>query len=105
MTTAALRHWLRTHFGKGRTPPPRKRRAGPHRLSFELLETRLVPSLVTWTGAGDHTSWSDPRNWDSHQLPDAAALIDDGDTDELFGDDGTDWLLALGSDHRKRRRG
>jgi autotransporter-associated beta strand protein len=30
---------------------------------FEVLESRLAPATHIWTGASDHSSWSDPGNW------------------------------------------
>ncbi len=32
-------------------------------LHLELLENRLAPANVNWTGGGDGTSWSDKANW------------------------------------------
>jgi len=39
---------------------------------MEALEDRRLLSLITWTGGGDGTSWSDPHNWSSYPaLPSA----------------------------------
>jgi hypothetical protein len=41
-------------------------------LRVELLEQRRLLAIVTWTGAGDGTNWSDPLNWSAKSLPGAA---------------------------------
>jgi hypothetical protein len=38
-------------------------------LAIERLEAREVPSAVSWTGAGDGTSWNDLHNWSSLRVP------------------------------------
>lgn len=43
------------------TRPARQRLQG--RPSLEALEDRTAPAVVTWTGAGNGTSWIDPANW------------------------------------------
>jgi hypothetical protein len=40
-------------------------------LAIERLEERQVPSAVSWTGAGDGTSWNDLHNWSSLKVPGA----------------------------------
>jgi hypothetical protein len=46
--------------------PSRVRR----RPELELLEGRVVPALVTWTGASPtDNNWSDPLNWSPQQVP------------------------------------
>jgi hypothetical protein len=41
-------------------------------LRLELLEDRLAPALVTWSGGGDGTSWLDSHNWQGNVLPGAS---------------------------------
>jgi hypothetical protein len=41
------------------------------RVGLEMLEPRRVLSTVNWTGGGDHHSWGDANNWDTHALPGA----------------------------------
>jgi hypothetical protein len=41
------------------------------RLTFEVLETRLVPADIVWSGAGFTNEASDPANWVGNQLPTA----------------------------------
>ncbi|MDB5302930.1 MAG: tandem-95 repeat protein, partial [Phycisphaerales bacterium] len=35
----------------------------------EALESRLLLSAVSWTGAGDGKFWTDPNNWSGHAIP------------------------------------
>ena len=39
------------------------------RLYLELLEERLAPSTVVWTGNGDGTNWNNPANWSPQGVP------------------------------------
>jgi hypothetical protein len=50
----------------------RRARFDPHRrrpYGFEQLEGRYLLTAVSWTGAGDGTSWTNPANWSTHALP------------------------------------
>jgi hypothetical protein len=49
----------------------RHQKPAPRRtpLLLESLESRLLLSLVTWTGAGGTAAWSNPNNWDTHTAP------------------------------------
>ena len=52
---------------RGRFDPHRRRPYG-----FEQLEGRYLLTAVSWTGLGDHTSWTDTHNWSTvTQLPGA----------------------------------
>jgi hypothetical protein len=44
----------------------------PRRPHLEILESRLAPAAVSWTGHGDGTSWGDPNNWNTGTLPGSA---------------------------------
>jgi hypothetical protein len=48
-----------------------QRRPPRPRLTLEILEDRVTPSAVSWTGHGDGTSWGDGRNWSTGQVPGA----------------------------------
>jgi len=39
---------------------------------FESLEDRRLLATVNWDGGGDATSWLDPLNWDTDELPSAS---------------------------------
>ena len=78
---AGLRNWQRRKsrdqsVTRGRPTWRRERRGQP--LRIEVLEQRLLLSLVSWDGGGDGTSWSDQFNWGGDVLPGAAddVLID-----------------------------
>jgi hypothetical protein len=62
-TVAARLHTLLCQTG--RKPVPYRHRT---RLLLEALEDRSLPS-VTFTGAGDGSSWNDPNNWDGNVVP------------------------------------
>jgi hypothetical protein len=56
------------------------RRTGSRRRllrGVELLETRRMLAAVSWTGAGDGTSWTNSANWSTHALSDFSQLSDD----------------------------
>ncbi len=38
-------------------------------VSLDALESRVLLSVVTWTGGGDGLHWSDNNNWDTHAAP------------------------------------
>ena len=42
---------------------------GDGRTLLELLESRVLMSTVTWTGAGGNALWSNRNNWDTHAAP------------------------------------
>jgi RHS repeat-associated protein len=46
-------------------------RRGPNfvHLGLERLEGRCLLTAVSWTGAGDGTSWTNPANWSTNALP------------------------------------
>src|SRR5262249_36506902 len=48
----------------------RRRRLSPRnvRPAIEALE-RIIVLSTSWTGAGDGTSWSDPKNWSTGKEP------------------------------------
>ena len=56
------------NFFARRKPNPR-RRLSQRRLLVERLEERRVLAMITWTGAGDGSSWADAANWDLARLP------------------------------------
>jgi hypothetical protein len=64
MTLPRFQTWARTVFRKH---APRRRQG--RRPAHELLEDRVTPSAVSWTGNGDGVNWSDPHNWSTGQLP------------------------------------
>src|SRR6476659_3079235 len=43
-------------------------------LSFELLEERIAPTTVTWTGAAGDLNWNTGHNWDSGSTPSSADI-------------------------------
>src|SRR4051794_23591428 len=60
--------WLKQWAARLLTSGLRPRRARTLRrrgLQIELLEDRVLLSVVTWTGQGDAASWADPRNWNT----------------------------------------
>src|SRR5262249_23317561 len=76
MPLSAFLPWLR----RPPSPPPAPRpRWRPHPLPrrLEQLEDRTAPA-VSWTGAGDGTSWGDARDWSGGKLPGAADDVDLG---------------------------
>lgn len=55
-----------------RRPKTRRQRwKATCRLELDLLENRLAPARITWTGAGDCRFWHDPNNWDLRRPPGA----------------------------------
>ena len=38
-------------------------------LSFEILEQRIAPATVNWTGAAGDLNWNTANNWDSDSVP------------------------------------
>jgi hypothetical protein len=59
----------------GHKARPRPYSRSFRRLFLEALEDRVTPT-VSWTGAGDGASWSDPHNWSTNALP--------GSTDDVL---------------------
>jgi hypothetical protein len=48
----------------------RKRAGRSFRPQLEQLEDlTLLSTAITWTGLGDHSSWTDPNNWNLHRVP------------------------------------
>jgi hypothetical protein len=60
---------------------------GGGRTLLELLESRVLMSTVTWTGAGGNALWSNRNNWDTHAAPtDGDDVVVQGTTtDDLSG--------------------
>ncbi len=56
--------WLRSLLTR-KLSPVRTRKPAPCRLVFERLESRLAPSVVTytWTGKGNDSLFTDAKNW------------------------------------------
>jgi hypothetical protein len=48
---------------------PIARKTKSYRPLLETLEDRTVPTLFTWTGAGNDNLWDDAANWDQNSLP------------------------------------
>jgi hypothetical protein len=49
---------------------PRTRPGESFRPRLEQLEDlTLLSTAITWTGLGDHSSWTDANNWDLHRVP------------------------------------
>jgi autotransporter-associated beta strand protein len=63
MSAKAWRDWLNRLSAAFRSSRSSVRRKPIRRLDLELLETRLTPSVRTWTGLGTDNLWSDNRNW------------------------------------------
>ncbi|WP_158222635.1 CARDB domain-containing protein [Rhodopirellula sp. MGV] len=53
------------------------------RTPFEQLEDRRVLAAIHWDGGGDNSSWHDPLNWDSDQVP---AVTDDVTIEDVADD-------------------
>ena len=69
------------------------------RLGVEPLEPRLMLATMLWDGGGDGTSWIDPLNWDTDEIPDGddRAVIDlEGDYTVALSTDVTVQELELG---------
>ncbi len=67
-----LRYWLRRRNFHHQSRPSLTRsgkRKPFAKLSVEGLESRLAPATITWTGAGDGTSWTDGNNWSGQAMP------------------------------------
>src|SRR4051812_4966474 len=67
----SCKSWLRRRFSDSRKDRP----IGPKRpssapLRVELLEGRLAPAALDWTGAAG-SNWSTPGNWVQNQVPSA----------------------------------
>src|SRR5438477_7086942 len=73
--------WLRRLFDNRFKGTSRRSRRWPTRLDVEVLETRTMPTVVTWTGLavpdapdrdpvgnGD-SRWSNPNNWKNGIIP------------------------------------
>jgi hypothetical protein len=59
----ALRQSCRSRF------LPRFKWVGSPPLSLEILEDRIAPAVVTWTGGGNDLNWNNPANWSSNATP------------------------------------
>ncbi len=57
--------------GRRRSRPARRLRFARYHLILEYLESRSLPSTITWTGAAS-TLWSNSLNWNPHTVPGAA---------------------------------
>ena len=84
--------WLKSVFRtRGRTIEKRPR----YRLSAEVLEDRLAPTVYTWTGNSAATSgpsfnkWSDGLNWQGNAPPTVGAPVQ-----LLFQNSGTSFFTA-----------
>src|SRR5579884_173749 len=53
----------------GRPSRGRQRHTASQTFVVEAMENRTLLSAVTWTGAGDHTNWTDPNNWSTGSVP------------------------------------
>jgi hypothetical protein len=69
MDLSRLTAWAHNVLGGRGARRQRSRPGSRIRLLLECLESRLTPSDVSWSGAGDNASWSDARNWSTGQLP------------------------------------
>lgn len=54
-------------------------------LSSFLLFSQLIIFGQTWDGGGDGTSWNDPQNWDTNNVPAATAVVTIGGTVNITG--------------------
>jgi hypothetical protein len=63
--TGKLRQWITGRHKKNRVPVSRRRT----RLALEMLEDRLNPSPVSWTGNAGTLNWSDLNNWSNNAVP------------------------------------
>src|SRR5262249_22596330 len=64
--------WLRLLSNKRFQGATRRPRRGPTRLEVEVLESRTMPTVVTWTGndvSSGNTRWSDAGNWKDGVIP------------------------------------
>jgi hypothetical protein len=72
MFPLSWRQWIKRSAGAlnlPKTAAPRKRRQTRVLLTLEGLEDRITPSNVSWTGADNNLSWSDPKNWSNNAVP------------------------------------
>src|SRR5262245_50094840 len=67
----SCKSWLRRRFSdvkKDAARGPKRPTSAPVRI--ELLESRLAPAALDWTGAAG-ANWSTPGNWAQNQVPSA----------------------------------
>jgi hypothetical protein len=101
MMFSRLRHWGQQISGKRRPRAAARRPVGFSPLSVEVLEDRLTPSAVSWTGAGDGLNWGDARNWSTGQLPGTGddVTINTQGPDIILHSSGNDSVHSLQSEN------
>ncbi|WP_372896812.1 hypothetical protein, partial [Stieleria sp.] len=85
---------------KRKTRRQRLQRRHRKQLHLELLEDRRLLAQVDWDGGGDGSSWSDPLNWSSDQLPtavDDVAISLPGDYSVVLSNDVSLQSLTVGN--------
>jgi fibronectin-binding autotransporter adhesin len=72
----ARKSWLEGLFRRvSRSSPKPSRKPNAFRLSaVEMLEDRLAPATLDWTGALS-ANWSDPGNWAPNQVPTSTDIL------------------------------
>src|SRR5438876_10958015 len=70
MVFTGWRKWLNRLSPASRSSKRRPAYKRGHRpLDLESLETRVVPAVKTWTGAGTDNLWRDAANWNLNIAP------------------------------------
>src|SRR5690348_8109048 len=61
------RRWFKSLFS-GRTRSA-ARRSSHRSLHLEVLEARVTPAQVQWTGGGSDNNWTTAANWNTNAAP------------------------------------
>jgi hypothetical protein len=66
MVLAKLKTWVNRLTNKQHNSAPKVHQTKP---SLTILEDRLVPAQIIWTGNGTNNLWVNPKNWNLNRVP------------------------------------
>lgn len=66
MVLAKLKTWVNRLANKQHNSAPKVHQTKP---SLTILEDRLVPAQIIWTGNGTNNLWVNPKNWNLNRVP------------------------------------